>query len=314
MQLIIKQIKSKMKRINLIVLFALMISVMFSQVAISTDGSAPDATAILDLATTEKGFLIPRLSITQIEAINNPADGLQVYCTTNGKLYIFVASLGQWKELAYASSILLPPFNCGMPLTINHIAGDVAPVTKTVTYITVSNIPGEISKCWITSNLGADHQAYSVNDTTEASSGWYWQFNRMQGYKHTGITITPSWPITLINEDSEWLADNDPCVLEIGIGWRIPTITEWININAGGNWIDWNGPWNSALKIHAAGDIIPWVGSLENRGLKICPWSSTHTMGGSDYYGLGPVWEFDWSESSSVWNQATGLTIRCLKD
>ena len=62
------------------------------------------------------------------------------------------------------------------------MAGTVAPVDKTVTYGTVTNIPGETSKCWITSNLGADHQATAVNDATEASAGWYWQFNR-----HTGI-------------------------------------------------------------------------------------------------------------------------------
>ncbi len=77
---------------------------------------------------------------------------------------------------------------CGSSLTINHVAGVVAPVTKTVTYGTVTNIPGETSKCWITSNLGADHQATAINDATEASAGWYWQFNRKQGYKHDGTT------------------------------------------------------------------------------------------------------------------------------
>jgi hypothetical protein len=37
-----------------------------------------------------------------------------------------------------------------------------------------------------------DHQATSVNDATEESVGWYWQFNRMQGYKHTGSARTPN--------------------------------------------------------------------------------------------------------------------------
>jgi hypothetical protein len=30
-------------------------------------------------------------------------------------------------------------------------------------------------------NLGADHQATSVDDATEAFAGGYWQFNRIQG-------------------------------------------------------------------------------------------------------------------------------------
>ena len=44
---------------------------------------------------------------------------------------------------------------CGT-LIINHLAANgVAPQDKTVTYGTVTGIPGEPTKCWITSNLGA---------------------------------------------------------------------------------------------------------------------------------------------------------------
>jgi hypothetical protein len=41
---------------------------------------------------------------------------------------------------------------CGTDITINHIEGVVAPVTKSVTYGIVTNISGEPSKCWITRN------------------------------------------------------------------------------------------------------------------------------------------------------------------
>jgi hypothetical protein len=76
-----------------------------------------------------------------------------------------------------------PGFTCGDTIFVNHVAGSVAPVSKIVTYGTVTNIPGETAKCWITQNLGASQQATAVNDATEASAGWYWQFNRKQGYK-----------------------------------------------------------------------------------------------------------------------------------
>ncbi len=141
-------------------------------------------------------------------------------------------------------------FSCGS-LTINHVEGNVAPVSKTVTYGTIYNIPGEPSKCWITSNLGADHQATAVNDVTEASAGWYWQFNRKQGYKQDGSTVTPSRNTTSIDENSDWLVTNDPCTTELGTGWRIPTRTEWENVDASGSWNNWNGPWSSGLKLHA---------------------------------------------------------------
>ena len=81
--------------------------------------------------------------------------------------------------------------SCGI-LTIHHLAANgVAPADKTVTYATVTGIPGEPTKCWITSNLGASQQADSVKDATEASAGWYWQFDRKQGYKYEGGDIKP---------------------------------------------------------------------------------------------------------------------------
>ena len=168
---------------------------------------------------------------------------------------------------------------CGISITINHIAGAVAPVLKTVTYGTVTNIPGEPAKCWITSNLGADHQATTLNDATEASAGWYWQFNRKQGYKHDGTTRTPNtvW-INTINENSDWSPSNDPCSIELGGTWRLPTFAEWTNVDSGGNWIDWNGPWNSWLKLHPAGYLLFSDGTLHYRATNGYYWGSTQDV------------------------------------
>jgi hypothetical protein len=163
---------------------------------------------------------------------------------------------------------------CGTSFTINHTAGTVAPVTKTVTYGTVAGIPGETAKCWITSNLGSDHQATSVDDATEASAGWYWQFNRTQGYKHDGSTRTPStiWNNS-ISENSVWLPANDPCSIEFSSDWRLPTLSEWNNVIASGSWANWSGPWNSGLKLHAAG-FLAADGNLTDRGILGHSWSS----------------------------------------
>jgi hypothetical protein len=170
---------------------------------------------------------------------------------------------------AYGNEVIFTTLSggstCGSPIIVNHMAGVVAPVTKTVTYGTVTNIPGETSKCWITSNLGASQQATAIDDATEASAGWYWQFIRKQGYKHDGTTRTPNstW-ITPINEKLDWQVANDPCAIEFGSGWRIPTQTEWTNVDASGSWTNKNGPWNSALKLHAAG-FLNTTGVLEYR-------------------------------------------------
>jgi hypothetical protein len=99
-----------------ILLFTNMLSILMSgvfqlsgQVSVSTDNSNADPSAMLDVKSTTKGVLIPRMNTAEILAIPNPADGLQVYCKTDGKLYIFVASANQWKELAYGTGMMSLP-------------------------------------------------------------------------------------------------------------------------------------------------------------------------------------------------------------
>jgi hypothetical protein len=202
-------------------------------------------------------------------------------------------------------------WNCGDPITVSHIAGSVAPVSKTVTYGTVTNIPGASSKCWITQNLGADHQATTIDDATEASAGWYWQFNRMQGYKHDGTTRTPgtAW-ISNIDEDSDWLAANDPCAIEFGNGWRIPSQSEWVTVNDIGGWNNWNGPWNSALKMHAGGYLDYSDGSLLKRGVGGAFWSNLQGINTTAWYE-----RYDNTQCGYAGNlKSLANSLRCVKD
>jgi hypothetical protein len=235
-------------------------------------------------------------------------------CGTNYNSYVWAYNAcGQSLVLALTQSTTAC-FTCGSDLTINHlVANGVAPVDKTVTYGTVSGIPGEPTKCWITSNLGADHQATAVDDATEPSAGWYWQFNLKQGYKHDGINRTPNtaW-ITSISEDLDWQTENDPCTLELGVGWRIPTKTEWTNVDAPGGvqlWTNWTGPWNSNLKMHAAGYIGDTDGNLYYRGYVGWYWSSVKSTVAAAYV----LWFTSSKCQLSTNVKAMGYSIRCIK-
>jgi hypothetical protein len=201
---------------------------------------------------------------------------------------------------------------CGTStLTINHVAGAVAPVTKTTTYGTVTNIPGEASKCWITNNLGSDHQATAVSDATEASAGWYWQFNRKQGFKHDGTTRTPNttW-ITYINEIPGWMTANDPCNIELGTPWRIPTYTEWYNVHSSGGWTTWAGPWGSGLKLHAAGKLAYGSGLLSDRGTHGQYCSITPTSPDDSEY----LYFYSGGSMVAGSTKAYGFSVRCVRD
>jgi hypothetical protein len=203
-------------------------------------------------------------------------------------------------------------WDCGFPFNINHLVNNgVAPVDKLVTYGTVTNIPGEATKCWITSNLGAGQQATAVNDQTENSAGWYWQFNKKQGYKHDGITRTPNieW-IGGVNENSDWTAANDPCALELGNGWRMPTYTEWSNVDATGNWSTWADPWNSGIKLHMAGFLEFFNGSLSSRGSSGTFWSGQQ----ADIF-QGFYLDINAGICQMYLNYKDyGFSLRCLKD
>lgn len=69
---------------NLIILLFLAIGMFaHTQVAINTDGSLPDNSAIFDAKSINKGVLLPRMTQAQRNAIASPATGLIIYQTDN---------------------------------------------------------------------------------------------------------------------------------------------------------------------------------------------------------------------------------------
>ncbi|MDF1696946.1 MAG: right-handed parallel beta-helix repeat-containing protein [Saprospiraceae bacterium] len=54
-----------------------------AQVGINTTGVDPDPSAILDVNSTDRGFLTPRMTSTEKDAIANPATGLLIYQTND---------------------------------------------------------------------------------------------------------------------------------------------------------------------------------------------------------------------------------------
>jgi hypothetical protein len=66
----------------LIAMFMLCSNAMFAQVGINTGNSAPDPSAMLDVTSTSKGFLPPRMTTAQRDLISAPATGLTIFNTS----------------------------------------------------------------------------------------------------------------------------------------------------------------------------------------------------------------------------------------
>lgn len=235
-----------------------------------------------------------------------PADGDEITCLVTSVASCVSGNPAISNSLVFSVN---PCASCGGSVTVNHVIGFVAPVTKTVSYGTVSFIAGEPGKCWITHNLGASGPAVGVNDNTEAAAGWYWQFNLKQGFMHDGTNRTPSteW-ISNNYSTSNWLAEQDPCAIELGTPWRIPTSTEWSNVHNMNGWTNWIGPWTSPLALHAAGALNS-IGFLINRGAYGYYWSS-------DNFSLNSSYALSFSsEHSNVYPYSTdgGFPLRCIK-
>ena len=60
-----------------------------AQVSVSSTGTNPDASAMLDVQSTDKGMLVPRMTTAQRTAISNPATGLLVFDTDTGSFMFY---------------------------------------------------------------------------------------------------------------------------------------------------------------------------------------------------------------------------------
>lgn len=88
-----------------IIIFSIFTSIsLVAQVAINTNGNDPDASAILDIQSTSKGLLIPRVSTSEKDAILNPAEGLMVYDSTTSSFWYYSNSV--WNRVGAAAGAL----------------------------------------------------------------------------------------------------------------------------------------------------------------------------------------------------------------
>lgn len=202
---------------------------------------------------------------------------------------------------------LLPPCT---NMLVNHITSrGVAPVAKTVIYnLAYSTITGE-NKCWLLQNLGSASAPASATDNTEAAAGWYWQFGAKKGYQYTSSrTPSSAWPAqALVNTD--WATGNDPCTVELGTGWRLPTYVEWQAVELAAT--NLTSLFNSELKMHAAG-YLGLTGTLGERGSTVHYWSNTSYS--TTHARAYVIPTLSGRSTTSTNDKDAGFSIRCIRD
>ena len=124
-----------MKISTLILSFSLLIIGFKAQAQVGIGTNSPNASAQLEVSSTTKGFLPPRMTEAQKIAITNPVNGLVVY-QTDAPSGLYLYNAGAWKIL----DVLL-----GVPYMGATQAVDLGLHDLTVSYLTIGAGPDPLS-------------------------------------------------------------------------------------------------------------------------------------------------------------------------
>jgi uncharacterized protein (TIGR02145 family) len=254
--------------------------------------TTPHPSATLEIASTTQGFLPPRMTLAQRNAIATPAEGLIIFCYECDELQIYTA--GKW----------------------NNMVRDIA--------CTISGQGVDIcNQVWMKKNL--DITTYrngdvipQVTDATAWSNlttgAWCWYNNDSATYSFYG---------KLYN----WYAATDSRGLA-PLGWHVPTDAEWLVLStclggtsiAGGkmkeagiaHWASTNLGDNSSGFTGLGSGNRDGAGTFNNFNNNAFMWSTTASSATNAYTRYLVYSSIGLFRPNS--NKLAGFSIRCLRD
>jgi len=256
----------------------------------------PDSSAILDVNSTSRGLLPPRMTTEERDAIINPVEGLMIFNTNSIMLELY-------DGISWGS--VTGKFFCGS----SQVSDDEGNAYSTIQIG---------SQCWITKNLNTgalisgsidqsnnstiEKYCYNNDENNCAIYGALYQWDEMMQYLITESTrgICPEgWHLP---SDAEW------CTLEQRID---PTVscsgTDWRGTD-GGTKLKQGG--SSGFEALMAGRYIS-AGAFGSSGTGGYFWASTEGSSGAwERY----LYDSDDQVGRNDQNKNYGLSVRCIYD
>lgn len=309
-------------------LFFILIATFFASygisqnVSISNEVTDPHESAILDVFSTGKGFLLPRMTTAQRDAISDPAESLLIFNTVTKCFETYV--LDEWHELWCPGEESEPeePFECEDLVT--DIDGNE--------YQTVEI--GE--QCWFAENLKTTryNDGTDIPNLTEGtdwgntSTGAYcWYENDYATYgsvygalynwfaASSDILCPEGWSVA---SDDDW----QQMEIYLGMDPAEANTNGWRGTNQGAQIKDqsMNGTNTSGFSALAGGWRIPaYFSSAETTGAYF--WTSTPINATEANMRLLHIPQFAFNDPDKICrnvsgdvNKINGMSVRCIKD
>ncbi len=288
---------------NFMIIIAVVISYSYTanaQVGINSDGTEPDGSVLLNVKSSDKSQLPPR--VDNVDDVSKPVAGLQVYDQNAYGMHYYGGTI--WSEHMERS------FACEDAL-IDPRDGQ--------SYATVQIG----TQCWMAENLAYLPSVVGVGTSSETDPYYY-----VYGYQGTDVAAAKAEP----NYDTygvlyNWPAATAACPTD----WHLPSDEEWTTLttelggtesNAGskmaGNAALWsNGLMENDLEFDTSGlAILPGGyggtdGSFLDQGYYASFWSSTESGSNANYLSLiyNPTGVY-----RSYHHKTFSFSVRCVRD
>lgn len=153
----------------------------------------PNSVAELDLSSTSKGLLIPRMTQTQMLAITSPATGLEVYNTNTNSVYYFngsnwLSALNSYKVYANAgvdvqfdNLIVRIPSSSNRSIELKTVSGSIS--------MSGSSMNFYISQSANTGGSLGTINGFTRQSSTLSTTYQYWQSTLSLGFHGSSQTI-----------------------------------------------------------------------------------------------------------------------------
>lgn len=187
------------KIVSLLFLIFLYANTLLSQVGIGTN--TPAASAQLDVTSTERGFLPPRMTAAQRDLIATPASGLLIYQKDNTAGYYYYNG-SAWVALANAGQ-----YSAGNGISISNNTISVNPAqlpqsqgtrigfASSTTWICPANVTQITVEVWGGAGGGAGYLIQSTSSYSQWTAGGK---GGNGGYKRQDINVIPGNSYTII--------------------------------------------------------------------------------------------------------------------